>query len=120
MIVIRRMLLLGLSLGFSIGLLGCTTKTLPIHSQDSTLDLLVQCEREFIQGKTDRAIETASEAIRLSPNRAEVWNARGFVYASQDSMGRAIEDFMKAVELNPTNATYQSNLGNAYLESGRS
>ena len=61
--------------------------------QDAIIDLLAQSEAEFRQGKTDRALETASEAIAVTPERAEAWNTRGFVYASQGHMGQALNDF---------------------------
>ena len=119
--VIRRTLLLGLSLCFSLALLvGCTTGATHTRERDGIIDLLAQSEAEFRQGKTDRALETASKAIGLTPDRAEAWNTRGFVYASQGLMGEALNDFTNAVRLHPTNANYQSNLGVAYLESGKS
>ena len=56
---------------------------------------------------------------RVTPDRAEAWNARGFLYASQGRMEQALSDFTQAVRLDPANATYLSNLGVASLESGK-
>src|SRR3989475_12881592 len=73
---------------------------------------------EFRQGKTEQALATASDAIQQGPERAQAWNARGFIYASQGHKSEALEDFAQAVRLNRTNAMYQNNLGITYLESG--
>ena len=117
--VIRRTILLELGLCFSMGLLsGCTTGATDTRKQNAIIDRLAQCEAEFRQGKTDQALQTASEAISVTPDRAEAWNTRGFVYASKGLMGQALNDFTQAVRLHPANVTYLSNLGVAHLESG--
>ena len=89
--------------------IGCTTGAMNTVKQD--LDLLVESEVAFRQGKTDRALEMASLAVGVTPDGAEAWNARGFVYASQGRMEQALSDLTQAVRLDPANATYLSNLG---------
>ena len=57
MVVIRPMILLGLSLCLSLGgLLGCTSEAINTREQNSIVDLLARCEAEFRQGNTNRAI----------------------------------------------------------------
>ena len=116
--LMRRPILFGLSLCLVMGLpIGCTSGAMNTAKQD--LDLLVENKVAFQQGKTDRALEIASEAVRVTPDRAEAWDARGFLYASQGRMEQALSDLTQAVRLDPANATYLSNLGVASLESGK-
>src|SRR5262245_4109286 len=109
MTVLRFVRLMGLSVYFMSMLMGCTTQSIHTPTQDSRIDLLAQCEVEFRQGNTVRAIETASEAVRLTPDRADAWNARGFILASQGLNGQAVEDFSKAISLNPRNPVFHNN-----------
>src|SRR5438034_3600718 len=119
MSVVQRGFLYSLSLCCNAWLLwGCTTIAVPVRGQDAVSNLVARCEMEFRQGKTEQALATASDAIRQGPERAQAWNARGFIYASQGHKSEALEDFAQAVRLNRTNAMYQNNLGIAYLESG--
>jgi len=119
MSVVQRGFLYSLSLCCNAWLLwGCTTIAVPVRGQDAVSNLVARCEMEFRQGKTEQALATASDAIRQGPERAQAWNARGFIYASQGHKSEALEDFAQAVRLNRTNAIYQNNLGIAYLESG--
>src|SRR5437899_652812 len=119
MSVVQRGFLYSLSLCCNAWLLwGCTTIAVPVRGQDAVSNLVARCEMEFRQGKTEQALATVSDAIRQGPERAQAWNARGFIYASQGHKSEALEDFAQAVRLNRTNAIYQNNLGIAYLESG--
>ena len=84
--LMRRPILFELGLCLIMGLpIGCTTGAMNTGKQN--LDLLVESKAAFQQGRTDRALEIASEAVRVAPDRAEAWNARGFFYASQGRDG---------------------------------
>ena len=89
--------------------IGCTTGAMNTLKQN--LDPLVESKAAFQQGKTHRALEIASLAVEVTPDGAEAWNARGFLYASQGRMEQALSDLTQAVHLDPANATYLSNLG---------
>jgi tetratricopeptide (TPR) repeat protein len=65
-------------------------------------------------GLYERAIEDFDQAIRLNPNDAAAFDARGIAYARRDQYDRAIEDFDQAIRLNPNDAVAFVNRGNVY------
>ena len=56
---------------------------------------------ESDRGDNDRAIATANEAIRLNPNYANAFVARGLAYLKKGDNDRAIADFNEAVRRSP-------------------
>ena len=93
--LMRRPILFELGLCLIMGLpIGCTTGAMNTGKQN--LDLLVESKAAFQQGRTDRALEIASEAVRVAPDRAEAWNTRGFFYASQGRMEQALSDLTQS------------------------
>jgi hypothetical protein len=56
------------------------------------------------QGRYQEALAELSEAIRLAPNSATSYNARGFVYYLKRNFSSAIEDLSTAIRLNPNYA----------------
>jgi tetratricopeptide (TPR) repeat protein len=71
-------------------------------------------------GKLQEAIAVLSEAIRLKPDFAKAYNARGYAYLRKKDYVRALDDFSEAVRLDPsyTNASQnravaQKRLGDA-------
>ncbi|MBQ4494049.1 MAG: tetratricopeptide repeat protein, partial [Elusimicrobiaceae bacterium] len=58
------------------------------------------------------ALEYYNEAIRLNPNKAEYFFARGYLkdHSLQDYIG-ALQDYTKAIELDPNNANYYHQRG---------
>src|SRR5262249_905283 len=70
------------------------------------------------KGNFDRAIADFSEAIRLDPNYAEVYNLRGVTYGNKGDLDRAIADYSEAIRLDPKLAAAYNNRGNAYKNKG--
>jgi Flp pilus assembly protein TadD len=58
------------------------------------------------EGKYDEAIAELTEAIRLQPDLARAYNARGYVYLLRRDNPHALADFDEAIRLSPgyTNA----------------
>jgi len=69
------------------------------------------CYRELFE----RGIECYDESLKLE-EYAEAYNNRGNAYAELNEYERAIEDFSKAIELNPALAEAYNNRGLAYAE----
>jgi tetratricopeptide (TPR) repeat protein len=55
-------------------------------------------------GNYEEAIAELSEAIRLQPDFARAYNARGYVYLLKRDYQRALADFDEAVRLDPNYA----------------
>ena len=68
--------------------------------------------------KTDQAIKTYQEAIRIYPNRDEFHRALGDIYLKQDKPEAALKAFEKAVSLNGEDAESRYALGQSYLNAG--
>ena len=51
--------------------------------------------------RSTSAIRDYSKAIRLKPDYANAYVARGNAYSSKDEVDRAIADYTKALELKP-------------------
>jgi tetratricopeptide (TPR) repeat protein len=69
-------------------------------------------------GDHDRAIATASEAIRLDPKSAPAFVNRGLAYVDKGDNDRAITDHNEAIRLDPKNALAFASRGNAYQNKG--
>jgi hypothetical protein len=85
-------------------------QTIQSHATAGTPRVLqaVQAGRGFTQqGQYAKALIQLTEALRLDPDYAQAYNARGFVYYLQRNYGAAVDDFNAAIRLNP-------NYANAY------
>ena len=80
--------------------------------------LVSQSSTAFNSGDYDRAIATASEAIRLNPNSASAFASRGVAYSSKGDNDRAIADYSEAIGLDPKNAIAFYNRGPTYRKKG--
>jgi tetratricopeptide (TPR) repeat protein len=66
------------------------------------------------------ACTTQIDSNQLSPqSRATAFNNRGFAFLDRKQYDRAIQDFGKAIEINPDYALAFNNRGNAYRNKGR-
>jgi tetratricopeptide (TPR) repeat protein len=80
--------------------------------------LVNQSSTAFNNGDYDRAIASASEAMRLDPKNALAFTNRGAAYGSKGDFDRAIADFNEAIRLNPNYARAVNNRGLAYGKKG--
>ena len=62
----------------------------------------------------NRAIMEINEAIKLNPDFAEAYLARGMVYYNQGDYARAIEDLTHAIQLDSDNSEAYINRGEVY------
>ncbi len=70
------------------------------------------------QEKTDLAIKTYQEAIRLYPARSEFHVSLGDIYLQQNMQDEALKQYEAAVKLDPQNAESRYTLGQSYLSAG--
>jgi tetratricopeptide (TPR) repeat protein len=66
--------------------------------------------------ESPKAIEYLTDAIRLQPDFANAYGARGNAYANQKEYQLALEDYNKAILLKPDKAVFFSNRGNVYKD----
>jgi predicted AlkP superfamily phosphohydrolase/phosphomutase/Flp pilus assembly protein TadD len=71
-------------------------------------------------GELDKAVEYGEMAVRTEPNYANGRLTLGSVYATVGDLDRAEQEFMKVLELDPTNRTAQANLQKVRLEKSKS
>jgi tetratricopeptide (TPR) repeat protein len=65
---------------------------------------------------SQKAIEYLNEAIRLQPDFANAYGARGNAYGNQRQYQLSLEDYDKAILLKPDKAVFFNNRGNVYKE----
>ena len=68
------------------------------------------------QGEYDKAIVHYTEAINLNSELANAYNNRGVAYVNKGEIDAAIQDYNKAIDLNPAEA--YNNRGVAYAKKG--
>jgi tetratricopeptide (TPR) repeat protein len=91
----------------------------PAPATSSAIDLynnaLSLCEGSKCT-ESPKAIEYLTEAIRLQPDFANAYGARGNAYANQSQYQLALEDYDKAILLKPDKAVFFNNRGNVYKD----
>jgi tetratricopeptide (TPR) repeat protein len=96
---------------------GCTAMIQSGHEtqQKLAIDFFNRGYAYAAKDQKERAIEDFDQAIRLNPNYALAFVARGLAYFDD----RAIEDFDQAIRLNPNYAMAFNDRGRAYFSKGR-
>ena len=67
-------------------------------------------------GAFSAAIEDYDEAIRLSPDAADIYNIRAFLRQDMGDHDSSIDDFTEAIRLDPNQPQYHRNRGLAYAQ----
>ena len=69
-------------------------------------------------GERKRAIEVINRALDLDQSSAEIWYDRGVIKRDSGDLDGAIDDFKKAVELNPSFGMAVHNIGSICFDRG--
>ncbi len=76
--------------------------------------------RTIVRNKDWKSEDTLWIATaQVAPSGQQIHNNLGDVYARQGDMNRAVEEFKKAIEINPNYADAYHNLGNTYQQMGQ-
>jgi tetratricopeptide (TPR) repeat protein len=86
-----------------------------VQTQMLSPEMMVSADRKAVY---DRAIADYTQAIRLDPNFAEAYNARGNAYHHKKDYDRAIADYSQAMRLDPNFAEAYNARGLAYSDKG--
>lgn len=92
------------------------------HSYADTIDRSLIKDYGFLEyyiskGKISKAVQDFSDAIRINPDYAVAYNARGFVLYQLGFYSLAILDFTEAISINPNYAEAYYNRGEVYERS---
>lgn len=92
-------------------------EALPIYGEESP-DYMGCIVNYYLNVKDyDNALTTIEQAIQSDPENSQYYVIRGVLKDNMEKRAEALEDFRKAVELDPKNAQAQFNYGRAiYLE----
>ena len=72
-----------------------------------------------VQGNFDQALSDLNQAIRLTPEDAQAYHARGLIYQGQGDNDRAITDFANAIDRNPFVAAPYLAHGESLIATGK-
>jgi Flp pilus assembly protein TadD len=81
------------------------------------LDALIS--EQMTHKRLAEAEATANELVRIDPDWAEAWNARGAVLLQRKKFEQAESDFRTALSISPNEAAYMRNIGLALHRRGR-
>jgi lipoprotein NlpI len=90
---------------------------IPAWSQ-SAGDLVKLGNQYSSKGDYAKAIESYSRALRLEPNSATTFHARGYAYYRSHSDSQAIRDFSEAIRLEPAYSEAFHDRGRAFEDKG--
>ena len=74
-----------------------------------------RCQAQENARSFDAAIADCSEALRIDPGTAGVYNLRGFAYYAKGDADRALADYDAALRLKPDDAYAHAARGHIYL-----
>ncbi len=76
----------------------------PTATRSSAADYVSRGEQKAGDGNFEGAIADYTEAIRLNPNDADAFNARGYAYFKLKQYSKAISDHTEAIRLQPNDS----------------
>ena len=88
------------------------------QSLPTSSEWLARGDGYFKDGKTTQAFEAYNRAVKLNPNRADVYASRGAAYFFNGQYAAAKNDFIKVVQLNPYGANGYTALASALAALG--
>jgi type IV pilus biogenesis/stability protein PilW len=101
----------------------------PVKQHPATQDFVESSDNKdeispFIKGgredysSTDNTAENATPTIKETSNQSSYHFKLGLYYQKQKKLAEAVEEYLKAIEIDPLNAEAHNNLGLAYKDMG--
>lgn len=91
-----------------------------LASQQDSRDFIQQADIHAAEGQYDLALKYLDEAVAMKDGFLDLaHDNRGMVYLKMDFFKSALEDFDKAIELNPADSFYYSHRGQLYSDMGQ-
>jgi lipoprotein NlpI len=91
---------------------------LPGQAGESSDDLLKAAGRAFNKGQTKEALALADKAVALGPKKPRPYLVCGQLRDAAGQYREAVQDFTRAIELDPTLADAHDRLGSSYFKLG--
>ena len=100
------------------GVVALAKEALPIHGDKDSQYLNILINDNINKGNYDEAQKMIEQAIAKQPDSAELYNVMGIMYEQKKDDNKAMECFLKAVELDGENPDILANLGRVYYNQG--
>lgn len=89
------------------------------RQNDKFSELFDRAKHLLVAGETESAIRELRKLAQSNPDHAELHESLAAAYLAAKRLGDAVDEAMKALELEPGNAWMQSLIGWAYAHSGQ-
>lgn len=87
--------------------------------QGDVTETLNQARSFFSQSNYVAVVESCTQAISMNDRNSEAWHLRGSAYKGLARYDEAIDDFTRAISLNPKSQIIQADLAEAFCDAGR-
>ena len=98
------------------GVVALAKEALPIHGDKDSQYLNILINDNINKGNYDEAQTMIEQAIAKQPDSAELYNVMGIMYEQKKDENKAMECFLKAVELDANHAQGQFNVGRCIMK----
>lgn len=98
------------------GVVALAKEALPIHGDKDSQYLNILINDNINKGNYDEAQKMIEQAIAKQPDSAELYNVMGIMYEQKKDDNKAMECFLKAVELDANHAQGQFNVGRCIMK----
>ncbi|WP_010583221.1 tetratricopeptide repeat protein [Schlesneria paludicola] len=99
--------------------LNASTSSGSKNRSGNVTETLNQARTFFSQSNYIAVVESCTQAISINDRNADVWHLRGNAYKGLARYDEAINDFTRAISLNPKAQVIQADLAETFCDAGR-